>query len=324
MVRRGLLALLLVASVAAFRRRRFQPNWSFRRSADWVIARTPTRYGDALRTIRKCMDCDDLVVSLQNHSISLTNATLSLDGSEALRVERLEVVVESYSPLVVSVLLGTVQVSVSAHDLLLRDTNWHRLNELEEAFTQLSPSSSSSSSSSSSLSGVRRLDFSGVAMLQLTPNELLGGADSRVSAILDWQHDLEPISRRIATQAERDGSVSLADVFSIFRTNLVLAAGGLVLARVLDAQDGERTSKSAIRVAGIEVDLLRPKATLDGLGDRFTRFVERKAAETLGLDQAELAAAAAALRRRGDGVLRDGVDGGDDPPGPAGGSRSEL
>ena len=196
----------------------------------------------------------------------LTNATLSLDDEEALRVERLEVVVESYSPLVVSASLGTVQVSVNSHDLLLRDTNWHRLNELEEAFTQLSPSSSASTSSS--LSGVRRLDFSGVAVLQLTPNQLLGGADSRVSAVLDWSHDLEPISRRIATQAERDGSVSLADVFSIFRTNLVLAAGGLVLARLLDAQDGERTSKSAIRVAGVEVDLLRPKATLDGLGDR--------------------------------------------------------
>ena len=307
MVRRGLLTIcLLAAGAAAFRRRRFQPNWSFRRSADWVIARTPTRYGDALRTIRKCMDCDALEVSLQNHSISLTNATLSLDGSEALRVERLEVVVESYSPLVVSAALGTVKVSVEAHDLLLRDTNWHRLNELEAAFTQLSPSSSASSSSSSSLSGVRRLDFSGVAVLQLTPNQLLGGADSRVSAVLDWAHDLEPISRRIAAQAERDGSVSLADVFSIFRTNLVLAAGGLVLARVLDAQDGERTSKSAIRVAGVEVDLLRPKATLDGLGDRFTRFVERKAAETLGVDPE-------ALRRRGDGVD-------DDAPG----SRPEL
>ena len=304
--RRGFLAIcLLAAGAAAFRRRRFQPNWSFRRSADWVIARTPTRYGDALRTIRKCMDCDALEVSLQNHSISLTNATLSLDGSEALRVERLEVVVESYSPLIVSASLGTVQVSVEAHDLLLRDTNWHRLNELEEAFTQLSLSSSSSSSSSS-LSGVQRLDFSGVAVLQLTPNELLGGADSRVSAVLDWSHDLEPISRRIAAQAERDGSVSLADVFSIFRTNLVLAAGGLVLARVLDAQDGERTSRSAIRVAGVEVDLLRPKATLDGLGDRFTRYVERKAAETLGVDPE-------ALRRRGDGVD-------DDAPG----SRSEL
>ena len=138
--RRGLLAIcLLAAGAAAFRRRRFQPNWSFRRSADWVIARTPTRYGDALRTIRKCMDCDALEVSLQNHSISLTNATLSLDDEEALRVERLEVVVESYSPLIVSASLGTVQVSVEAHDLLLRDTNWHRLNELEEAFTQLSP-----------------------------------------------------------------------------------------------------------------------------------------------------------------------------------------
>ena len=153
---------------------------------------------------------------------------------------------------------------------------------------------------------MRRLDFSGVAVLQLTPNQLLGGADSRVSATLDWAHDLEPISRRIATQAERDGSVSLADVFSIFRTNLVLAAGGLVLARVLDAQDGERTSRSAIRVAGVEVDLLRPKATLDGLGDRFTRYIERKAAETLGVDPE-------ALRRRGDGVD-------DDAPG----SRSEL
>ena len=64
--RRGLLAIcLLVAGAAAFRRRRFQPNWSFRRSADWVIARTPTRYGDALRTIRKCMDCDALEVSLR-------------------------------------------------------------------------------------------------------------------------------------------------------------------------------------------------------------------------------------------------------------------
>ena len=309
MVRRGLLAICLLAGAAAFRRRKFQPNWSFRRSADWVISRTPTRYGDALRTIRKCMDCDALEVSLQNHSISLTNATLSLDGSEALRVERLEVVVDSYSPLIVSASLGTVKVSVEAHDLFLRDTNWHRLNELEEALAALSMSSSSStssSSSSSSLSGVRRLDFSGLAVLQLTPNQLLGGADSRVSAVLDWQHDLEPISRRIATQAERDGSVSLADVFSIFRTNLVLAAGGLVLARVLDAQDGERTSKSAIRVAGVEVDLLRPKATLDGLGDRFTRYVERKAAETLGLDPE-------ALRRRGDGVD-------DDAPG----SRPEL
>ena len=165
--RRGLLALCLLAGAAAFRRRRFQPNWSFRRSADWVIARTPTRYGDALRTIRKCMDCDALEVSMQNRSFVLTNATLSLDSEEALRVERLEVVVESYSPLVVSASLGTVQVSVEAHDLLLRDTNWHRLNELEEAFTQLSLSSSSatSSTSSSSLSGVRRLDFSGVAVL---------------------------------------------------------------------------------------------------------------------------------------------------------------
>ena len=104
---------------------------------------------------------------MQNRSFVLTNATLSLDSEEALRVERLEVVVESYSPLVVSASLGTVQVSVEAHDLLLRDTNWHRLNELEEAFTQLSLSSSSatSSTSSSSLSGVRRLDFSGVAVL---------------------------------------------------------------------------------------------------------------------------------------------------------------
>ena len=329
MVRRGLLALcLLAAGAAAFRRRRFQPNWSFRRSADWVIARTPTRYGDALRTIRKCMDCDALEVSLrvaaseklppchcggrrstsrrQNHSFILKNATLSLDDEEALRVERLEVVVESYSPLVVSAALGTVQVSVTAHDLLLRDTNWHRLSELEEAFTQLSPSSSSSTSSSSSLSGVRRLDFSGVAVLQLTPNQLLGGADSRVSAVLDWAHDLEPISRRIERRAEKEGSVSLIDVFTMIRTDLVLAAGGLVLARVLDAQDGERTSKSAIRVAGVEGDLLRPKATLDGLGDRFTRYVERKAAETLGVDPE-------ALRRRGDGVD-------DDAPG----SRSEL
>ena len=65
-MRRGLLAIcLLAAGAAAFRRRRFQPNWSFRRSADWVIARTPTRYGDALRTIRKCMDCDALEVSLR-------------------------------------------------------------------------------------------------------------------------------------------------------------------------------------------------------------------------------------------------------------------
>ena len=73
-----------------------------------------------------------------------------------------------------------------------------------------------------------------------------------MSATLDWSHDLEPISRRIETQAERDGSVSLADVFSIFRTHLVLAAGAWST-RVLDAQDGERTSKSAIRVAGVEV-----------------------------------------------------------------------
>ena len=65
MVRRGLLALCLLAGAAAFRRRRFQPNWSFRRSADWVISKTPTRFGDALRTIRKCMDCDDLEVSLR-------------------------------------------------------------------------------------------------------------------------------------------------------------------------------------------------------------------------------------------------------------------
>ena len=65
MVRRGLLAICLLAGAAAFRRRRFQPNWSFRRSADWVVARTPTRYGDALRTIRKCMDCDALEVSLR-------------------------------------------------------------------------------------------------------------------------------------------------------------------------------------------------------------------------------------------------------------------
>ena len=319
MVRRGLLALCLLAGAAAFRRRRFQPNWSFRQSADWVISKTPTRYGDALRTIRKCMDCDSLEVSMKNHSFVLTNATMSLDDEEALRVERLEVVVESYSPLIVSVSLGTVQVSVNAHDLLLRDTNWHRLNELEEAFAQLSPSASSSTSSSSSLSGVRRLDFSGVAVLQLTPNQLLGGADSRVSAVLDWAHDLAPISRRIEKRAEKEGSVSLIDVFTMIRTDLVLAAGGLVLARVLDAQDSERTSKSAIRVAGVEVDLLRPKATLDGLGDRFTRYVERKAAETLGLDQAELAAAAAALRRRG-----EGVDDGDEPPRLAGGSRSEL
>ena len=311
-MRRGLLVLCIIAAAAAFRRRRFQPSWSFRRSADWVIARTPTRYGDALRTIRKCMDCDALEISLQNRSFVLTNATLSLDDEEALRVERLEVVVESYSPLIVSAALGTVQVSVEAHDLLLRDTNWHRLNELEEAFTQLSPSSSSATSSSSSLSGVRRLDFSGVAVLQLTPNQLLGGADSRVSAVLDWSHDLEPISRRIEKRAAKEGSVSLIDVFTMIRTDLVLAAGGLVLARVLDAQDGERTSKSAIRVAGVEVDLLRPKATLDGLGDRFTRYVERKAAETLGVDPE-------ALRRRG-----DGVDGGDEPPGLAGGSRSEL
>ena len=64
-MRRGLLVLCIIAAAAAFRRRRFQPNWSFRRSADWVIARTPTRYGDALRTIRKCMDCDSLEVSLR-------------------------------------------------------------------------------------------------------------------------------------------------------------------------------------------------------------------------------------------------------------------
>ena len=92
MTRRGLLALcLLAAGAAAFRRRRFQPNWSFRRSADWVIARTPTRYGDALRTIRKCMDCDALEVSLQNPCISCSptppcrSTTRKRSGSSAWR-----------------------------------------------------------------------------------------------------------------------------------------------------------------------------------------------------------------------------------------------
>lgn len=322
MVRRGLIALCLIAGAAAFRRRRFQPSWSFRRSVDWVIARTPTRYGDALRTIRQCMDCDALEVSLQNHSISLINATLSPlgSGAEALRVELLEVAIESYSPLVVSASLGTVRVNVEANDLLMRDTNWHRLTELEQALDALSLSSSSSSSSSSSLSGVRRLDFSGVAVLQLTPSPLLGGADSRVSATLDWAHDLAPISEHIARQAETSGSVSLKDVFSIFKTNLVLGVAGLMLARVLDAQDSERTSKSAISVGGIEVDVMRPRASLMSLADRFAGFVETRVAETLGLDKAELAAAAALLRHRGDGV--DGGDGDGDEP--QGGSRSEL
>ena len=63
-----------------------------------------------------------------------------------------------------------------------------------------------------------------------------------------------------------------------------------------------------------------PDADLDAAERKVLEMLElsAKIAEDLagGLEPAP--------RPRGDGVLRDGVDGGNDPPGPAGGSRSEL
>ena len=78
--------------------------------------------------------------------------------------------------------------------------------------------------------------------------------------------------------------MSLIDVFTMIRTDLVLAAGGLVLARG-PRRAGRRTDvETAIRVAGVEVDLLQAAATWMAWATASPRFVERKAAETLGLD----------------------------------------
>ena len=166
-MRRRLVVLLapLLAVGVAFRRG-YRPSWSFARAADYVVRKAPGERGAALRTLRDSLECDAYEVSLANRSIVLYNATLALDGSDALRLGRVAVFCDSWSPLVVSVEVANVSVLVLARDLLFLNTNWHRVAELEAALETLSPLSSSSSESV--VSGVRRLEFGGVAACELT------------------------------------------------------------------------------------------------------------------------------------------------------------
>jgi len=177
-MRRALAALLLAVSVgSAFKwRNKWQPDMSFRASAAWVARNAPGQYGDALRTIAKCVHCDDYNVSLRERKIELANATLTLNGTEALRVDRAAVTLESKlgwnDPFIFSVALGSVRLYVEARDLLLKDTNWHHLDDLNKAVETLS---SSSSSSEYPASGVRSLRFEGVARCDVRPPPAPGG-----------------------------------------------------------------------------------------------------------------------------------------------------
>jgi len=291
-MRRRLVVLLapLLAVGVAFRRG-YRPSWSFARAADYVVRKAPGERGAALRTLRDSLECDAYEVSLANRSIVLYNATLALDGSDALRLGRVAVFCDSWSPLVVSVEVANVSVLVLARDLLFLNTNWHRVAELEAALETLSPLSSSSSEAV--VSGVRRLEFGGVAACELT------GPAGTVRASLDWEHDLAPLSRRVAALAAADGSVSVAALFDMVKGDLALRAATAVLARALD--DRNATSRSSITVAGVDVDVLRPKQAFRALADR--------AREYAGVDKDTSLVETAAMA-----LLRRAVD--DEKPGP--------
>ena len=290
-MRRRAAVLAVVAVGAAME---WKPSFSFRDSAKWVVDRAPGRYAQALRDLGACLHCDGFEVSPRR--VELVNATLTLNGSTALRVGALAVTCArpwDWSPLVVGVEVDTLEVFVEAHDLLLRDTNWHHFDELEAALAALAPAGGGAAS------GVERLEFAGVARCELTPPPALGGAGSRLVLTLDWERDFAALSRRVAELAAEGGGVSPEAIFELFKAQIFRQARK-AFADALE-QRARDPSNSAISLAGVDVDLLRPRASLDALRDAAVGRAKKWFAETTGVGDADLEAAvlglADALRR---------------------------
>ena len=148
-------------------------------------------------------------------------------------------------------------------------------------------------------SGVERLEFAGVARCELTPPPALGGAGSRLVLTLDWERDFAALSRRVAELAAEGGGVSPEAIFELFKAEIFRQARK-AFADALE-QRARDPSNSAISLAGVDVDLLRPRASLDALRDAAVGRAKKWFAETTGVGDADLEAAvlglADALRR---------------------------
>ena len=282
----------------------WKPQWSFQESARWLIARAPGKHAKALRDLSSYLRCDKVELSAASRNLTLHNFTVVLDDEESLFVKRVTVTCErpwDTYPLVVGLDVDDLEMSVVAKDLLLRDTNWHRLDGLEAALATLAPRTSSGAAS-----GIARLTFGGVAKCELTPSPALGGEAATVVLTLDWEKDLEGLSAAVAALAEERGSVSPEQVFELFKAEIFRLARG-ALANALEARASG--SGSSISLAGVDVDLLHPGESLGRLQQAAQARARGWFRERTGLNDGDvadlLADVVAALRTTAEAAAED-------------------
>ena len=280
----------------------WKPQWSFQESARWLIARAPGKHAKALRDLSSYLRCDKVELSAASRNLTLHNFTVVLDDEEALFVKRVTVTCErpwDTDPLVVGLDVDDLEMSVVAKDLLLRDTNWHRLDGLEAALATLAPRTSSGAAS-----GIARLAFGGVARCELTPPPALGGEAATVVLTLDWEKDFERVSAAVAALAEERGSASPEQVFELFKAEIFRLARG-AFADALEASGSE----SSISLAGVDVDLLHPGESLGRLQQAAQARARGWFRAKTGLDDGDvadlLADVVAALRTTAEAAAED-------------------
>lgn len=297
----------LVAVVGVAHALEWRPSWSFEQSAKYLMARAPGAYGAALREVSGCVRCG--AYSVAPRRLTLENVTLVLNGTEALRVDRLQVDCAAtwkvWRPLVVGVRVDTVRVYVEARDVWLRDTNWHAVAALERALGALS--SPAAPDGRAPASGVDRLEFAGNVSLELRPPPILGGADASLVATLNWEEVFAPASAAVAARAAESGALTVDALFAAFREE-ILAAAARALARAVE-DPATALGDATLSLAGVALDARRPRATLDALraaaGDRLRSFVRNRGLDAgeadlvLGAADDAADALAAALRRAG-------------------------
>lgn len=197
----------------------------------WLVEHAPGSYANDARILGKLLTWEHVNVS-RTGSICVSKLKVrSESGSDSnvlLEVERVECEVTMLwrePRLALRIALANPSVTIKAYDLVLADTNFRRLRDyLVENLHLLQTMKEASSTkwSLSSLIGVKGLDFIGAATVSVVPSDRLGGEDLRATLNLDWRHDLVPLSQAIDREAADKGYLTLAEVFSLVKADLVL------------------------------------------------------------------------------------------------------
>lgn len=127
----------------------------------------------------------------------------------------------------------------------------------------------------------------------------------------DWENDLEPLSRRIAAEADKHGSVAPETIFDLLKSEVLRAAQRSFAKALDDKAKAPFSTASSLSLAGVDLNLLNPHQSLRALKDSFNAKAKSWFRRSTGLDSDDVAnalsAAADQLRRAaeevGEGVI---------------------